>query len=102
MAPIKTSILLSLATIILAILSISVYIFYGGSAVFYAAAILTIISGLANAWSISREESGVPAAAPAPQPTRIASAKHTRQKPARRTSVGAKSKARTHRRTSKA
>ncbi|EET90333.1 MAG: hypothetical protein LVQ97_03690 [Candidatus Micrarchaeales archaeon] len=102
MAPIKASILLSLATIILAILSISVYIFYGGSAVFYAAAVLTIIFGLANAWSISREESEMPVKAPAPQPMRIASAKHARRKPARKTSVGTKSKSGMHRRTSKA
>ena len=45
---------LSPATIIFAILSIAIFIYYGAKGLFYAFVFITIIIGIANAWSISR------------------------------------------------
>jgi len=50
-------ILLSLATVVLAILTIGVFIFYGANATFYILVIATIALGMANAYLISKVES---------------------------------------------
>ena len=50
---------------------------------FYAAASLTIIFGLANAWSISREESEMRSQAQAEQPVGIEYEKHAKRKASR-------------------
>ena len=47
-------ILLSLATVVLAILTIAVFIFYGAGAAFYTLVFLTIAIGMVNAYLISK------------------------------------------------
>lgn len=50
---------LSPATIIFAILSIAIFIYYGAKGLFYAFVFITIIIGIINAWSISRIDANV-------------------------------------------
>ena len=60
---IETEMITSLATIVLVILCIAVFIAYGAHIAFYALAALTLIVGLANAWMITKK--GGVAATPA-------------------------------------
>jgi len=50
-------ILLSLATVALAIITIAVFILYGGNATFYVLISMTIVIGMVNAYLISKVES---------------------------------------------
>jgi len=45
---------LSLATVVLTILALIIFIYQRGSSAFYAVAVIAIIVGFANAWLISR------------------------------------------------
>ncbi len=45
---------LSIATIVLTILAIIIFIYQRGSAAFYATAIIAIVVGFTNAWLLSR------------------------------------------------
>ena len=49
--------ILSPATIIFAILSIAIFIYYGAKGLFYAFVFITIVVGIINAWAISRIDS---------------------------------------------
>ncbi|MDE1865078.1 MAG: hypothetical protein KGH94_00345 [Candidatus Micrarchaeota archaeon] len=51
---IETEMITSLATIVLVILCIAVFIVYGAHALFYIAVVVTLIVGFANAWLIAR------------------------------------------------
>ncbi len=46
----------SMMTVILAILAIALYIYSGGTLVFYAVVVIAILVGFYNAWLISRGE----------------------------------------------
>jgi hypothetical protein len=59
---IETEMVTSLATIVLVILCIAVFIIYGAHLSFYALAAVTLVVGLANAWLIAR--GGNPAKGP--------------------------------------
>lgn len=52
----ETEMITSLATIVLVILCIAVFIAYGAHLGFYAIATVTVIVGLANAWLIARKD----------------------------------------------
>ena len=51
---IETEMITSIATIVLVILCIAVFIAYGGGAIFYAVVAITLIVGFANAWLIAK------------------------------------------------
>ena len=51
---IETEMITSLATIVLVILCIAVFIAYGAHLAFYAVAVVTLVGGFANAWLIAR------------------------------------------------
>lgn len=55
---------LSLATVVLTILALIIFIYQRGSSAFYAVAVIAIIVGFANAWLISRSTSGASVAPP--------------------------------------
>lgn len=52
----ETEMITSIATIILVIVCIAVFIKYGGHAAFYILAAVTLIVGFANAWLIAKGE----------------------------------------------
>jgi hypothetical protein len=62
---IETEMITSLATIVLVILCIGVFIAYGANLDFYAIAAVTVVIGLANAWLIARQGKAPKAAAKA-------------------------------------
>jgi len=51
---IETEMITSIATIVLVILCIAVFILYGARLAFYALAAIALVVGLANAWLIAR------------------------------------------------
>ncbi len=51
---IETEMITSLATIILVIFCIAVFILYGARLLFYAIVVVTLIIGFANAWLIAK------------------------------------------------
>ncbi len=71
---------LSPATIIFAILSIAIFIYYGAKGLFYTSVFITIIVGILNAWSISR----IDANAENMQPPKVLIKKAAKRKAARR------------------
>ena len=68
---------LSLATIVLVIIAISVFIAFGGTLFFYALVIVAIVVGMLNTWFISREP---PLRQPAQPRSRLAGASGRRQR----------------------
>lgn len=71
---IETEMITSIATIVLVICCIAVFIAYGGGAIFYAVVAVTLIVGFANAWLIAKGGKALdrqkPAKAAAPKPRR--------------------------------
>lgn len=68
---------LSLATIVLVIIAISVFIAFGGTLFFYVLVIVAIVVGMLNTWFISREP---PPSQPAQPRSRLAGASGRRQR----------------------
>ncbi len=64
----KTELAFSLLTIVLAILAIAIFIYYGAGVAFYIVVVLAIAIGFVNAWLVSKAvPESVTAASPAPK-----------------------------------
>ncbi len=61
MERIAAEVLTSLATVVLAILAVVVFIYYGAGTLFYVIVAVALIVGFYNAWMISQSESEAPA-----------------------------------------
>ena len=72
---------LSLATVVLTILAIIIFIYQRGSTAFYATATIAIIVGFANAWLLSR---GARAGQQLPSAQKSSSGKMAQAQPAKR------------------
>ena len=67
MEKVQTELLSSLFTVVFSITAISIFIYNGGSIIFYVVAALALAFGLFNAWILSKNGEGSPEAkTPAP------------------------------------